>query len=59
MCTITSLILQGKELKLREAKELAQGHKATKLQSLSKLEPCQSDSKSFLLNVLLDMLYFL
>lgn len=39
MGTTISLILQGKELKLREAEELVQGHKASKLQSLSKLEP--------------------
>lgn len=50
MGTNTSLILQKKELKLREAKELAQHHTAGKLQSL-KLNPCQSDSKTCLLNV--------
>lgn len=49
MGTIISLNLQVKKMKLREAKQLAQGHTASKLQSL-KLNPCQSDSKSFLLN---------
>lgn len=49
MRTIISFMLQMKALKFRETKELAQGHTASKLQSL-KLNLYQSESKIFLLN---------